>query len=96
MVTWLFDSIGNPIAFTIDNAVWSIKGRYIGYLISKEIWNGDYLGEVVYGDRLLYNRLATHTSKGQRIMLPTPVIPITPISGSSISIPSGYEDVKLE
>jgi hypothetical protein len=95
MVIWLFDSIGNPIAFAIENAVWSIKGRYIGYIMGKEVWNGEYLGEIVHGNRMLYNRLAIHTSKGQRIMLPPPAIPITPISEASISIPGGYEDVNI-
>jgi len=96
MVTWFFDSIGNPIAFAIDNAVWSIKGRYIGYLLGNEIWNGEYMGEVVYRNRLLYNRVAIHTSKGQRTYLPPPAIPITPISEPSITLPGGYEDFKLE
>jgi hypothetical protein len=54
MVTWLFDSKGEPVAYVSKGWTYTIFGSYLGKLEAKELWNRAYLGEVVNGDRLFY------------------------------------------
>lgn len=65
-VTYLHDSHGKHIANFVNGQLYATSGSNIGhYLESQQIFidvSGRYLGEIVYGNRLMYNRSSPHKS----------------------------------
>lgn len=96
MAQWLFDSSGTPIAFINGDKVFSESGSFIGRLDGDEIWHGEYKGEIVKGDRLLYKTSKGSVIRGMPGTPGIPGIPGTPGSKGSIGLPGGYRDVDLE
>jgi hypothetical protein len=91
---WFFDSIGNPIAFALDDAVWSLRGQFIGYFEGNEIWYGEYKGESILENRLAHNKTVSHSSRDRRPNPPIPFMLVTPLSTHSVVFPYGYDDIK--
>jgi hypothetical protein len=53
MLKWFFDSIGMPIAFAIDDAVWTPMLKFVGYIEGNQVWHVEYKGEVIFENRLV-------------------------------------------
>jgi hypothetical protein len=93
---WFYNSDGDPIAFIQGENVYSVLGDYVGKLDSdKQVWNGEYIGELYADDRLIYN-----SSKlfGNRKMPGLPGLPGffgEPTYKGSMTLPLGYRDVEL-
>lgn len=96
MATWLYDSSGTPVAFVKDDKVFSGYGRFIGRLDSNEVWRGSYKGEIVRGDRFLYDTRKGSIIGGIPGIPGTPGIPGLPGTKGAIALPSGYRDIELE
>lgn len=95
MATWLFNSRGHPVAFIDRDNVYTKSLKYIGRLDGTEVWNTQYIGEIVNDNRLLYS-----IKKGMKIKpthgLPAlPKVPPLPTTTARIAMPSGYKDVEL-
>jgi hypothetical protein len=91
MVEWLYNSKGRPIAFVFGQNVYSSRKRYIGFLQGNNVWYGSYKGEIIYGERLLYN--TSKSSLNGPMPLPSrPSVPTpqSPSSRGGISLPSGF------
>jgi hypothetical protein len=95
MSQWLYDSHGIPIVFISGDNVFTKGGRFLGRLDNGEVWHGRYAGEIVRGDRLLYKSGKGSVTRGTPGTPGSPGIPGMPGSKGSISLPSGYSDVKL-
>jgi hypothetical protein len=58
MIQHLFNSLGRPIAYVHEGNVSrydnQVVDRFLGRLDGDELWRGVYVGEIVYGNRLLY------------------------------------------
>ena len=96
MAKWLFDSKGKPIAFVADDKAFSTKGHFIGRLEeNQEIWHGRYRGEIVEGDRLLYDRRKRRGARSRSAVPRPPAKPARPANKRPIRVPTGYRDVEL-
>lgn len=96
MATWLHNSSGTPVAFISDGKVISRYGRFIGRLDRNEIWHGCYKGEIVRGDRFLYNTRKGSSVRGIPGIPGIPAIPGLPGMKGPIALPASYRDVDLE
>jgi hypothetical protein len=98
---FLFNSKGDHITNFVDDRLHAPSGKYIGhYLPAERIFidtYGNYLGEIIRGDRLMYNKSSpykfkifsdhgTHSSAGSYG---------NPGTKSSIGSVSGYADVPI-
>lgn len=95
MTKWLYNSSGRPIAFVVDDKVFSGSGSFIGRLDGNEVWHGSYKGEIVNDNRLLYKTTKGAVIRGTPGTPGTPGIPGTPGSISSIALPVGYRNVSV-
>jgi hypothetical protein len=95
MAEWLFNSEGKPIAFVNGNDVFTRTGRFLGRLTEKELWRGEYQGEIVRENRLLYKMNNVHPTHARPPKPVKPAIPSIPGSKGSNGLPSGYRDVDL-
>jgi hypothetical protein len=97
MVEWLYNSKGCPIAFVSGQCVYSKRKRYVGILQGNIVWHGSYLGEIIYGERFLYDT-SKSSLRGPRPPSSRPSVPSpqSPSTKGEISLPSGFRDVKLE
>jgi hypothetical protein len=93
MDKWLYDSHGHPVAFVRDEIVFSRRGRFLGYMDGDEVWHGTYKGEVVGGDRLLYNRNKGGVIRGKSGIPGSSGAPGPPGSKGTITLPSGFRNV---
>jgi len=95
MVHFLYNSVGNPVAFVASENVFSAAARFIGRLEDNEVWNGTYVGEIV-GDNLLLRRI-DHLAANR--MMPTipvcPMLPMRPMSRMAQAKPTGFDDVTI-
>ena len=96
MATWLYNSSGTPVAFIRDDKVFSRHGHFIGRLDDSEVWHGSYKGEIVRGDRFLYNARKGSVIRGTPGIPGMPGIPGLPGMKAAIALPAGYRDVELE
>jgi len=97
MEKWLYNSEGEPIVFVINNEdVFSKSGRFTGRVEvrSNEVWDGSYKGEIVMGDRFLYDTSKGQGRRGMGGVPGTPGIPGIPGNIGAIALPAGYRDVK--
>lgn len=97
MVEWLFNSKGHPIAFVFGENVYSKGKRYIGFLQGNSVWYGSYKGEIIYGERLLYDT-SKSSLRGPMPLSSRPSVPSpqSPSSRGEISLPSGFRDIEFE
>lgn len=95
MAKWLYNSSGSPIAFIVDDKVFSTSGSFIGRLDGNEVWHGSYKGEIVNGNRFLYKTTKGAVIRGTPGTPGTPGIPGIPGSISPITLSMGYRDVAL-
>lgn len=96
MSRWLFDSSGKPIAFVHSENVFSHGGEFIGRLDGDEVWRGQYKGEIVNVDRLLYRNSRGAITRGTPGTPGRPGIPGRPGPKAPIGIPFGYRDFDLD
>lgn len=96
MATWLYNSSGTPVAFIRDDKVFSRHGHFVGRLDGSEVWHGSYKGEIVRGDRFLYNTRKGSVIRGTPGIPGMPGIPGLPGMKAAIALPAGYRDVGLE
>ena len=65
-MTFLFNSLGDHIANEVDGHLHSPTGENIGHFLSQFgifiDMKGDYLGEIVQGNRLMYRHHSPHRS----------------------------------
>jgi len=96
---FLFDSKGRHIATLVDRHIHDVSGTCIGYrhpelgiFVDLE---GRYLGEVAFGDRLMYNLLSIHcTALFESCPETTRVdIPVPPASREAIDRISRFVDI---
>jgi len=98
----LFNSQGEHIANELAGRLYSPDGENIGrYIESAKIFvdlNGRYLGEVVYGNRLLHNRSSGYQSTNFGNAGTTGTIGNAGNPGTigSIGTSSNYEDIRLD
>lgn len=63
---YLFDSKGNHIANFIKDQLHAPTGENIGHFLKEHgifiDMNGNYLGEIVFGNRLMFNTYSPHKS----------------------------------
>jgi hypothetical protein len=61
---YLFNSRGQHIANLVNNQLHAPTGKNIGHFLEKQNifidMQGHYLGEIIYDDRLVYNRSSPH------------------------------------
>ena len=97
MAQWLYDSLGDPIAFISGgDKVFSRHGHFVGRLDGNEVWHGRYKGEIVGGDLFLYRHGKGSVIRGVSGTPGTPGIPGIPGSRGSSGMPAGYDDVQLD
>ena len=96
MTTWLYNSSGTPVAFIRDDKVFSRYSHFIGRLDGNEVWHGRYKGEIVKGDRFLYDTRKGSVIRGTPGVPGMPGIPGLPGMKGAIALPAGYRDVELE
>jgi hypothetical protein len=66
MAKWLYNSSGTPVAFIKDDKVFSKHGHFVGRLDGDEVWHGHYIGEILRGDRFLYDTRKSSVILGKR------------------------------
>ncbi|MFQ3871525.1 hypothetical protein ABLV94_13150 [Staphylococcus sp. Mo2-7] len=99
---YLFDSKGNHIANVINDNLFSVKGINIGHCVTDlnifiDIY-GKYIGEIIYEDRLMYNKSSPFKNKKFGIYGETSNGGIygIPRGRHSIGNITGYTDTNLE
>jgi len=98
-VQYLFDSRGRHIANEVNGELHAPGGSNIGHCIKdSKIFidmRGRYLGEIVQGNRLLYDRQSPHRSTNYGSFGSYGSVGSfgSPGSCGSIGMPGGYEDV---
>jgi hypothetical protein len=99
---YLFDSEGLHIANLIDEQLHAPTGPNIGHLLKEQgiliDMHGRYLGEIVYNDRLMFNKSSAHrsTNFGNYGNYGNAGNYGNPGRAGSIGRVSGYEDVKVD
>ena len=96
MAKWLYNSSGTPVAFIRDDKVFSKHGRFVGRLDGDEVWHSRYIGEILRGDRFLYDTKKGSVIRGTPSIPGTPGIPGLPGLKGTIVPPVGYQDVELK
>jgi hypothetical protein len=96
MAQWLYNSEGTSIAFVNGKHVFSQQGKFIGNLDDDEVWHGEYQGEIVENDRLLYKFNHSQNIRSTPVTPITPLTALTPISKIRRSLPHGYRDIQLD
>ena len=98
---FLFDSKGKHIANFVNGQLHSPTGDNIGHFLESYNFfidmSGYYLGEIVKGDRLMYNLSSSYrnTCFGCYGNYGNVGNYGTPGSRGAISVPSGYRDVNI-
>lgn len=95
MSKWLYNSSGTPIAFISGNNVFLKSGTFLGKLQGDEVWNGNYIGEIVKDDYLARKTSTSHASRVSLVTPASPVSPVQPVGRVGTSLPSGFEDIKI-
>lgn len=94
MVRWLYNSEGEAIANITGSSVFNLRGDFIGKLYDdNQIWNGEYIGEILHDDRLLFNPQRAY---GRRSLPGMPCLPGfagEPRAKEPVMLPTGYHDV---
>ncbi len=97
----LYNSKGQHIATEQDGRLYTPMGRSIGHFVSEYgifiDMRGRYLGEIMYDNRLLYNRYSPFRSTPFGIWGDYGTITSHGAPGKlgPIGLPSGFEDVEL-
>lgn len=98
-VKFLYDSQGSPVASLINNNLYSNEGKYIGYFLAEyNIFvsqNGNYLGEIVFDNRLLFNEYSPYrfTNFGATGTPGNVGSYANPGNISAIPLPAGYSNI---
>jgi hypothetical protein len=101
MLKHLFNSKGQYIAIEQEGRLYTRGGKNIGHFVPEYgiyiDMRGRYLGEVMYENRLLYNRYSPFRSTAFGVWGDAGAIDTfgDPGKPGSIGIPHGYEDVEL-
>jgi hypothetical protein len=96
MTRWLYNSDGDPIAYIQGTSVYTRLGDFVGKLYADNtVWNGDYVGELFFGDRLIYDGRKLHGSRGIPGLPSLPGFVGDPDFRGPITIPLGFRDVDL-
>lgn len=97
MTRWLYNSDGDPVAFISGKYVFSPKGTFVGMLYEDNtVWNGDYVGELFAGDRLIHDSRALKGTRGIPGMPGLPGFTSEPEFKGPITLPLGFIDVAFE
>ncbi|MBI1902907.1 MAG: hypothetical protein HYS13_17560 [Planctomycetia bacterium] len=101
LTEWLYDSHGDPVAFSALQHIVSRAGRFIGtvrgYLHPRQdIWHDTYKAEIVDGNRLLRADPPPEGDRGHDEMPPLPAVPTIPPPIAPMVLPPGYRDVDLD
>lgn len=96
MTTWLYDSVGSPIAFIANgNYVFHLSGKCIGKILNGKVWNRKYIGEII-GDRLYHDPAQVFQPLEMTLPASRPGLPSSPAAKAKVAIPRGYRDVYLD
>ena len=97
MTRWLYDSDGDPIAYIQGASIFTRQGDFAGKLYEDNtVWNGDYVGELFAGDRLIYDSRKLHGSRGIPGMPGLPGFVGEPDFRGPITIPLGFRDADID
>ena len=97
MMRWLYNSDGDPIAFISGKYVFSRCGGFVGMLYQDNtVWNGDYIGELFDGDRLIQDMRSLKATRGIPGQPGLPGFIGEPEFKGQITIPLGFSDVDVE
>lgn len=97
MARWLYNSDGDPIAYISGQYVFSRIGSFVGLLYQDNtVWNGDYIGEIFCGDRLIEDTRSMRTNRGIPGMPGLPEFIGEPEFRGPVTIPLGFSDVNLD
>ena len=95
MFKWLYNSDGDGVAFIYGNNVFTENSDFLGELHGKEIWNGEYIGEILGEDRICRKALPPLHLKGLTALPPLPPLPPLAALKPPILFPVTHEDLKL-
>lgn len=99
---FLFDGGGRHIANLVNNQLHSPSGENVGHFLGAEKifidMSGNYLGEIVHENRLMYNRGSSHCSVnyGNRGSYPNAGNFGSADNCGTIGKVGGFEDIPLE
>lgn len=97
MSRWLYNSDGDPIAFISGRYVFSRMGSFVGMLYQDDtVWNGDYIGEVFGGDRLIQDVRTLRETRGIPGLPGLPSFIGEPEYRGPVTIPLGFCDLDLK
>jgi hypothetical protein len=96
MLKPLFNSRGRPIAYIHEGMLFKYDGQFLGWLEDGEVWNGFYIGELVEGDRLLFDKAKADGVRPLRETPFSPGMPYRPWGVPSCPLPSGFRDLDEE
>ncbi len=97
MARWLYNSDGDPIAFISGQNVFTRWGSFLGRLYEDNtVWNGEYVGELFAGDRLIYDERRLHGSRGITGLPGLPEFIGEPEYRGALTLPLGFNDVRID
>jgi hypothetical protein len=92
----LFNSQGRPIAYVHEDKVFLYDGQFLGWLEDGEVWNGPYVGELVSGNRLLFQESKAGSARPLREIPFSPGMPYRPWGKPNSTLPNGFRDLNEE
>ncbi len=96
MTRWLYNSDGDPIAFLSGQNVFTHRGDFFGKLYEDNtVWNGDYVGELYAGDRLIFDERRLHGMRGIPGLPGLPEFIGEPEFKGALTLPLGFHDVRI-
>ncbi|HSI73158.1 MAG TPA: hypothetical protein VK934_08260 [Fimbriimonas sp.] len=95
MWTWLYNTKGKAVAFIHKGNVFSTRGKFVGVLKGKVVWNSEYMGEIVDEDLFLYRVDHPTEVMDSPIHLPNPGAPSAPGDKRAVGMKGGFRDVRV-
>ena len=95
-IRWLYNSDGDAVAFISGTYIFTPRGSFIGKLYEDNtVWNGDYVGQIMFDDRLFYDIRTLKSSRGIPGLPGLPAFAGEPPYKGPVTVPIGYRDVDL-
>ena len=95
MARWLFNSLGEGVAFIVSDNVFYANGDFLGKLDGDEIWNNSYVASIIDNERIAVKAIKPLGMKGLPGIPAMPGLPGLPgLKGPKI-FPVGYDDLEI-